>query len=129
MLALRRRPEDPVSADLGGVRVHRLDDRFARRERSPLDHLRPALRFLRRSARWLRKEDARRPFDLVHVHNMPDFLVLAAAGPRRRGARVLLDIHDLTPEFYAAKFRGGRTGPGGLVLRLLERGPPQWRIT
>lgn len=122
VLALRRHPEDPVSADLGGVRVHRLDDRFARRERSPLDHLRPALRFMRRSACWLRNEDARRPFDLVHVHNMPDFLVLAAAGPRRRGARVLLDIHDLTPEFYAAKFRGGRTGPGGLVLRLLERG-------
>ena len=122
VLALRRHPDDPRAATLEGVRVHRLDDRFGKTERSPLGHLRPALRFAFRAARWLRTEADRRPFDLVHVHNMPDFLALAAAPLRRRGTRVLLDIHDLTPEFYAAKFRDGRPGGAGTPLRWLERG-------
>ena len=121
VLALRRHQSDPVSTTLSGVKVHRLDDRFVKNERSPLGHLRPALRFLWRAARWLAAESAHRPFDLVHVHNMPDFLVLATRLLRRRGTRVILDIHDLTPEFYAAKFRDGRPGFSGSLLQLLER--------
>ncbi|MEY4005488.1 MAG: GDP-mannose-dependent alpha-(1-6)-phosphatidylinositol monomannoside mannosyltransferase [Verrucomicrobiota bacterium] len=122
VLALRRHPTDPLTTTLDGVRVHRLDDRFGKQERSPIGHLRPALRFLARATRWLREEADRRPFDLVHVHNMPDFLVMAAATLRRRGTRVILDIHDLTPEFYAAKFCDGRPGGASLLLKCIERG-------
>lgn len=50
----------------------------------------------------------RRGYDIVHVHNPPDFLVLAALVPRLRGARVLLDIHDLSPLMYDARYKGGR---------------------
>lgn len=121
VLALRRHRADPLNVTLNGVHVHRLDDRFCKQERSPLGHLRRALRFLFRSACWLRTESALRPFDLVHAHNMPDFLVLATVPLRWRGTRVILDIHDLTPEFYAAKFRDGRPGVTSFVLRLLER--------
>lgn len=46
----------------------------------------------------------RRGYDLVHVHNLPDFVVFAAAAPKCLGARVILDLHDLTPELYAAKY-------------------------
>jgi glycosyltransferase involved in cell wall biosynthesis/acetyltransferase-like isoleucine patch superfamily enzyme len=46
----------------------------------------------------------RRRHDVVHVHNLPDFMVLAALPVRLLGARVVLDIHDTTPETYAAKF-------------------------
>jgi len=42
--------------------------------------------------------------DIVHVHNMPDFLVLAALVPRIFGRRLILDVHDSVPETYAAKF-------------------------
>lgn len=121
VLALRRQAADPVSTEVAGVKVHRLDDRFVKNERSPLAHLGPALRFLRRATRWLATESSRRPFDLVHVHNMPDFLVFATLPLRWRGTRVILDIHDLTPEFYAAKFRDGRPSWTSALLRLLER--------
>jgi glycosyltransferase involved in cell wall biosynthesis len=64
----------------------------------------------------------RRPPGAVHVHTPPDFLVVAALPAKLRGARVLLDIHDLSPHMWEARF-----GPGlkrRLVvgaLRLAER--------
>jgi glycosyltransferase involved in cell wall biosynthesis len=48
----------------------------------------------------------KRPYDVVHVHNMPDFLVFSALFPRRRGAKIILDVQDVSPELMAAKARG-----------------------
>ena len=44
--------------------------------------------------------------DVVHVHNLPDFLVLAGLVPRMAGRKVVLDIHDSVPETFATKFSG-----------------------
>ena len=45
-----------------------------------------------------------RQIDIVHVHNMPNFLVFAGLLPRLSGKRMILDIHDSTPETYFAKY-------------------------
>jgi glycosyltransferase involved in cell wall biosynthesis len=42
--------------------------------------------------------------DVVHVHNLPDFLVFAGLLPRLFGRRLILDIHDSIPETYMVKF-------------------------
>jgi glycosyltransferase involved in cell wall biosynthesis/O-antigen/teichoic acid export membrane protein len=55
----------------------------------------------------------RRPFQVVQVHNMPDFLVFIALLPKLLGARVVLDVHDLVPEFYSLRF--GLPSGHGLV--------------
>jgi glycosyltransferase involved in cell wall biosynthesis len=47
---------------------------------------------------------ARGELDVVHVHNIPDFLVFAGLVPRFAGRKVVLDVHDSVPETYAAKF-------------------------
>jgi glycosyltransferase involved in cell wall biosynthesis len=57
---------------------------------------------------------ARRELDVVHVHNIPDFLVFAALVPRLAGRKVILDVHDSVPETFAAKFSNN-----GLVHRAL----------
>jgi len=44
--------------------------------------------------------------DVVHVHNLPDFLVFAAVLPRLAGKKVVLDVHDSVPETFATKFSG-----------------------
>jgi glycosyltransferase involved in cell wall biosynthesis len=44
--------------------------------------------------------------DVVHVHNLPDFLVFAGLLPRLRGTKVVLDVHDSVPETFATKFSG-----------------------
>jgi len=46
----------------------------------------------------------RHRYRTVQVHNLPDFLVFAAIVPKLGGARVILDLHDLMPEFYASRF-------------------------
>jgi glycosyltransferase involved in cell wall biosynthesis len=64
----------------------------------------------------------RRRYSVVHVHNPPDFLVVAALIPRAFGARVVLDFHDLASDMFAMRFDGR---PGATVvdriLRLVER--------
>ena len=45
----------------------------------------------------------RRRFDLVQINSPPDVLVFAALVPRLTGARVLLDLQDPLPEFFATK--------------------------
>ena len=41
--------------------------------------------------------------DVVHIHNLPDFLVFIALIPKITGAMVILDLHDLMPEFFAER--------------------------
>jgi glycosyltransferase involved in cell wall biosynthesis len=43
-------------------------------------------------------------YDIVQVHNMPDFMVFVALIPKMLGAKVILDMHDLMPELYMSKF-------------------------
>jgi glycosyltransferase involved in cell wall biosynthesis len=45
-------------------------------------------------------------FDVVHVHNLPDFLVFAALIPKLRGAQVILHVQDVMPELMAVKSKG-----------------------
>lgn len=44
--------------------------------------------------------------DIVHVHNMPNFLVFSAIIPYLLGKKIILDIHDTVIETYATKFEG-----------------------
>jgi glycosyltransferase involved in cell wall biosynthesis len=46
----------------------------------------------------------RRRYKLVQVHTLPDPLVFAAIVPKLTGARVILDLHECMPEFFATKF-------------------------
>jgi glycosyltransferase involved in cell wall biosynthesis len=74
------------------------------------------LRGLRRIARRL---EAEHPPDLVIACNPPDFLFLAVRGARRRGARLVFDHHDLSPELFESKFE--RRGPFHRALLAAER--------
>jgi len=57
----------------------------------------------------------RNRFDVVHIHNMPDFLVLTGLLPKWTGAKLILDIHDPMVELYATK-----TGQPKLLLQILR---------
>jgi glycosyltransferase involved in cell wall biosynthesis len=46
----------------------------------------------------------RRRYVIVDVNNLPDFLVFAAAWAKLRGAKVVFDMHEITPEFYQSKY-------------------------
>lgn len=63
----------------------------------------------------------RNRFDVVQVHNVPDFLVFSAVLPKLTGARVLLDLHDLMPEFFASRMGGTLDGPAARAVVAQER--------
>lgn len=117
VLALRRSPQLPLAETINGVTVHRIQDRFGKGEGSAWSYLWPLLRFLFVSMRWVGANGRDEKFDLVHVHNIPDFLVFSAWPAKRRGARLILDIHDIVPEFFASKFGAG---PQSLLVRALR---------
>ncbi len=63
----------------------------------------------------------RERYDVVHVHNMPDFLVFASLLPKILGAKIILDIHDTMPEYYATKFSVPLNHPLIHLMRMEER--------
>lgn len=63
----------------------------------------------------------RRRWDVVEVHSMPDGLVFAAAIPRLFGARVLLDLHECMPEFFATKYGLGMDHPAVRIVSAIEQ--------
>ena len=60
-------------------------------------------------------------YHIIHVHNMPEFLVFCALLPRLAGAKILLDLHDPTPEVYMTKYSIKETHPFIFLLYILER--------
>jgi glycosyltransferase involved in cell wall biosynthesis len=116
-----RRGGDAASEIVSGARVLRLPVEH-RRGIGVLASLREYLEFTLRAALAAGRLAWRQRYDVVQVHNPPDFLVLAAAVPRALGARVVLDIHDLSSDMFAMRF-GARSGSGLVerLLRLVER--------
>ena len=110
-----RREGSPAFEMMDGVNVYRIQSRRVN-ERGRLAYLARVLRFLMVSTCVLAKRHLSNPYDVVHVHSVPDFLVFAALVPKLSGARVILDIHDILPEFYASKFG---LNPGSVMFRLL----------
>ncbi len=105
----------PAYEVIRGVHVHRIQKRVID-ERTPWSYLAKLLIFLLRSAWVLTRRHLRAHYDIIHVHSVPDFEVFATIIPRLLGARVILDIHDIVPEFYASKFK---VSERSLVFRLL----------
>ena len=103
VICLRRSPLLPDYEQMNGVNVYRIQKRLLN-EKGLSSYVTRILRFAWKSALFLRKSDREHSYDIVHVHNVPDFLVFSAFYPKFKGARIVLDIHDLLPEFYASKF-------------------------
>ncbi|GBC63758.1 glycosyltransferase WbuB [Desulfonema ishimotonii] len=43
-------------------------------------------------------------YRIIHIHNMPDILVISAILPKLTGSKLILDLHDPMPEVYLAKY-------------------------
>jgi glycosyltransferase involved in cell wall biosynthesis len=58
----------------------------------------------------------RRQYAVVDVNTLPDFLIFAPIVARWMGASLLLDMHEITPEFYMSKYG---ISEDALIIRLL----------
>jgi glycosyltransferase involved in cell wall biosynthesis len=115
-----RAPGEPARAEHEGVAIRRLPVR-RHRDRGFAVQLLEYLAFFVAAAVALSARHLRRPYDAVQVHNLPDFLVFCALVPRLSGAAVLLDLHDLMPEFFASRLDVGMAHPLVRLMLLQER--------
>jgi glycosyltransferase involved in cell wall biosynthesis len=108
----------PRRFTLDGVKVRELNvPKY--QGKSMVGYLGSYLRFLMVSSIECIRLLLKRKLDVVHVHNLPDFLVIAGLLPRLAGSKVVLDIHDSMPETFATKFPNGALA--ARVIRLQER--------
>lgn len=63
----------------------------------------------------------RRHYAVIDVNTLPDFLVFAPALARWMGAKIVLDMHEITPEFYMSKYGIPRNSWVVRLLTYLER--------
>lgn len=113
-IALAREGQ-PAFEVIRGVRVYRIQTRVID-ETGPVSYLIKLLLFFVRSAWFLTLRQFSEPYNMIHVHSVPDFEVFATLVPRLMGTPVILDIHDIVPEFYASKFK---VNDGSLAFRAL----------
>ena len=99
-----RQPGQPTRETIAGVEVVKAPRLNNRRTSALIYVLDYVLFFVVLSAHLLTH-----PFryDLVHVNNMPDFLVFATWLQRLSGRPVIHDVHDLMPELFVEKFSSG----------------------
>lgn len=119
VIALRREGA-PAFEVLQGVNVYRIQYR-KRDEHGWPSYLYRMTRFLILSTFLLARKHLADPYDAVHVHSVPDFLVFAAIVPKLLGARIILDIHDILPELFAGKFSASKDSLKFKLLLLAER--------
>lgn len=120
VIALRRDKSMPVFEVLNGVNVYRIQERKVN-EKGLFSYVSRITRFLFHSMWFLRRKHKEWSYDAIHVHNVPDFLVFAALSPKLKSTPVILDVHDLLPEFYASKFKISHSSILFRVLKLVER--------
>lgn len=120
VIALSDGKQSPNFEIIDGVNVHRIQRRL-RNEKNKFAYLYRLLKFCAKSSLCLSRLHLKRRYDLVHVHNVPDFLVFSAWLPRLTGTKVILDIHDILPEFFANKFRKPENHLYVKLLKIVEK--------
>jgi glycosyltransferase involved in cell wall biosynthesis len=119
-VSLRRAGQAIHNSVVNGVRVFRIQSRV-KNEKGKFDYLAKLILFFWRSLLFLTCEHFKEPYDLIHVHSVPDFEVFAALYPKFMGSKVILDIHDIVPEFYTSKFGASQNSLTFKSLVAMER--------
>jgi glycosyltransferase involved in cell wall biosynthesis len=114
VIALRRKGDSRADV-VQGVNVFRLQER-SQPESGQLMYILRVLLFFLRATWFLSRKQLFRRYGLVHVHSVPDCMVFTAWLPKLMGGKIILDIHDILPEFYASKFKAL---PRSFIFRLL----------
>jgi len=91
-------------------------------EQSPLGYFRNLIFFFFRSFYFVSLLYFKNRYHVLHFHNIPDFGIFCTVIPKWFGsAKVILDIHDLVPEFYMQKFHVSEKHWAIRILKWIEQ--------
>jgi glycosyltransferase involved in cell wall biosynthesis len=119
VICLKETDEELARESFGGVDITRIP--LKHRRAGKFTYLVQYVSFILISGGILASRALRRPYDLVHIHNMPDVLVFSALMPKILGAKVILDLHDPMPELMATIFGARDNSFSVWMLKKLEK--------
>jgi len=115
VLALASSPSKPRSYALSGVNVFTVS--LGKKRGSLVRYAYEYLAFLLWSFWKLLFLMEKKHYAIIDVNNLPDFLVFTGAYAKLRGAKIVFDMHEITPEFYISKYE---IKEGSWLIRLLK---------
>jgi glycosyltransferase involved in cell wall biosynthesis len=119
VLALAGAPSQPRNYALNGVNVYTLS--LGKKRGSLVRYVFEYLAFFGWACWKLSVLMEKRRYCAVDVNTLPDFLIFAAAYAKLRGAKLILDMHEITPEFYMSKYGLSEKAMSIKLNKLLER--------
>ncbi|MFQ5641782.1 MAG: glycosyltransferase, partial [bacterium] len=114
-----RGPAEPKVEQLGRVRVYRKVK--GRDKESVLTYLRLSALFMISAFLMLQKLTLRNRYQLLHIHNMPDYLVFVGIVQKILRIPIILDLHDLSVELFETKWPGRASPPVISIVRFAEK--------
>ena len=119
VICLRKDSSEPAFENVNGVNVFRIP--LKRRRSGKLVYIFQYACFLAASFFLLAVQSFKKRYKLVHVHNMPDFLVFSGLVPRLGGAKIILDLHDPMPELFQSIYGLGESHVMVAWLKTMEK--------
>jgi glycosyltransferase involved in cell wall biosynthesis len=111
--------DQPFLERAGRISIYRLP--IARKRGSRLRYAFEFVTFQLGAAALAGALHLRHPYSVVETTSLPDWLVFAAIVPRLLGARVLLDLHEVAPEYGMTKYKVPPSHPSIRLLTLWEK--------
>jgi glycosyltransferase involved in cell wall biosynthesis len=102
------------------IKVYRIM-RYAEKKESFLKYSLLTFAFAARAFCKLQMLSLNRRYDLIQIHNMPDFLVFVGLVHKMLGVPILLDLHDLSVELFHSKWRERKARAFLPVIRTVEK--------
>lgn len=119
VLCLQQNEREPRHENVNGVNVFRVP--FRRYRGGKLAYVGQYSAFILISFVHLTIRSFRKRYDFVHVHNMPDILIFAAAAAKARGSKLILDLHDPMPELMETIFKLPAESLSVRALKMMEK--------
>lgn len=96
-------PGKPFTETIGEVRVFRVSPKY--QGKSILRYLHAYRQFYKKAKKLLKKLHSEEPYDMIHINNMPNFLIGMITN-LKPNPHVILDMHDVMSINYKTKFGG-----------------------
>lgn len=114
-----RLPDQTKFENICGVNTYRVN--ISKSQSSRRKYIFLYASFFIRSFFLLNRLFLKNRYAVIHVHNMPDFLVFLSVIPKLFGSKIILDLHDPTPEMLITKFVEDRDSWLTKILKWQEK--------
>ncbi len=114
-----RLPDQTKIENIYGVNTYRVNITKSKSSRRKYIFLYAS--FFIRSFFLLNRLFLKNRYGVIHVHNMPDFLVFLSVIPKLFSSKVILDLHDPTPEMLMTKYAEDKSSKLTKLLKWQEK--------